>query len=162
MNVWFPSTYGGGERIVRECEMDLYTVLYLKWIANKDLLCSTENSAECYVAAGWERSLGENGYMYMYGWVTQLCIWNCQHCELAILLFSCSVASDSLPPHGLQHTRLPSPSPSPGACSSSRPLTKWCYTPVNWIELVNWLYSDVKWKGEGKGQECGGEEWGCP
>ena len=49
-------------RIVREFEMDLYTVLYLKWIANKDLLCSTENSAECYVAAGWERSLGENGY----------------------------------------------------------------------------------------------------
>ena len=47
--------------------MDLYTVLYLKWTANKNLLCSTENSAECYVAAGWERSLGENGYMYMYG-----------------------------------------------------------------------------------------------
>ena len=42
--------------------MDMYTLLYLKWIANKDLLCSTENSAECYVAAGWERSLGENGY----------------------------------------------------------------------------------------------------
>ena len=35
----------------------------------------------------------------------------------ARLLFSHSVASDSLQPHGLQHTRLPRPSPSPGVCS---------------------------------------------
>ena len=30
-----------------------------------------------------------------------------------------SVLSNSLRPHGLQHTRLPSPSPTPGACSNS-------------------------------------------
>ena len=33
--------------------------------------------------------------------------------------FSRSVLSDSLQPHGLQHTRLPSPSPTPEACSNS-------------------------------------------
>ena len=33
--------------------------------------------------------------------------------------FSCSVVSDSLRPHGLQHTRLPCPSPAPGAWSNS-------------------------------------------
>ena len=33
---------------------------------------------------------------------------------MLLLLFSCSVVSDSLPSHGLQHTRLPCPSPSPG------------------------------------------------
>ena len=33
--------------------------------------------------------------------------------------FSRSVVSDSLQPHGLQHTRLPCPSPSPRACSNS-------------------------------------------
>ena len=33
--------------------------------------------------------------------------------------FSHSVVSDSLRPHGLQHTRLPCPSPTPGACSNS-------------------------------------------
>ena len=32
-----------------------------------------------------------------------------------LLLFSCLVMSDSLRPHGLQHTRIPCPSPSPGA-----------------------------------------------
>ena len=36
-----------------------------------------------------------------------------------LLLFSHSVVSDSLWPHGLQHTRLPSPSLSPGVCSDS-------------------------------------------
>ena len=33
--------------------------------------------------------------------------------------FSCSVVSDSLRPHGLQHARLPCPSPTPGAYSNS-------------------------------------------
>ena len=43
------------------------------------------------------------------------------------MLFSCSVVSNSLQPHGLQHTRLPCPSLSPGICSNSCPLSQWCY-----------------------------------
>ena len=39
--------------------------------------------------------------------------------------------SDPLPPHGLQHTRLPCPSPSPGVCSNSQPLSQWCYLAVS-------------------------------
>ena len=35
--------------------------------------------------------------------------------------FSCSFMSESLRPRGLQHTRLPCPSPTPGACSNSCP-----------------------------------------
>ena len=38
-----------GEGIVREFGMDMYTLLYLKWITNKDLLYSTGNSAQCSV-----------------------------------------------------------------------------------------------------------------
>ena len=41
-------------------------MLYFKWITNKDLLYSTENSAQCYVAAWMEVSLGENGDMCIY------------------------------------------------------------------------------------------------
>ena len=37
--------------------------------------------------------------------------------------WSRSVVSDSLHPHGLQHARLPCPSPSPGACPNSCPLS---------------------------------------
>ena len=41
-----------GDGILREFGVDMYTLLYLKWIANKVLLYSTGNSAHCYVA-GW-------------------------------------------------------------------------------------------------------------
>ena len=41
-----------------------------------------------------------------------------------LLLFSHSVVSDSLRPHGLQHIRPPCPSPSTGACSNSCPLSQ--------------------------------------
>ena len=39
--------------------------------------------------------------------------------------------SDSLWPHGLQHTRLPCPSLSPRVCSNSCPLIWWCYPTVS-------------------------------
>ena len=39
--------------------------------------------------------------------------------------------SDSLRPHGLQHSRLPCPSPSPGACSNSCPLSRWCHPTIS-------------------------------
>ena len=45
--------------------------------------------------------------------------------------FSRSVMSNSLWPHGLQHTRLPCPSPTPGACSNSCPLSRWCHPPIS-------------------------------
>ena len=39
--------------------------------------------------------------------------------------------SDSTWPHGLQHTRLPCPSPSPGVCPSSCPLNQWCSPTIS-------------------------------
>ena len=47
-----------------------------------------------------------------------------------LLLFSCSVVSNSLWPHGLQHARLPGPSPTPGACSNSCPSRCWCHPTI--------------------------------
>ena len=41
--------------------------------------------------------------------------------QFSSVQFSHSVMSNSLPPHGLQHARLPCPSPTPGACSNSCP-----------------------------------------
>ena len=48
-----------------------------------------------------------------------------------MLFFSCSVVSDSLWLHGLQHARLPCPSLSPGACSNSCPLSWWCLPTIS-------------------------------
>ena len=45
--------------------------------------------------------------------------------------FSHSVVSDSLWPHGLQHDRLPCPSPSPRACSNSCPSSQWCHPTIS-------------------------------
>ena len=47
------------------------------------------------------------------------------------LLFTCSVVSDSLQPHGLQHVRPSCPSPSPGACSNSCPSSWECHPAIS-------------------------------
>ena len=68
-------------------------------------------------------------------WIwTSLCL-----CEVGILIgvptlslqFSCSVMFNSLWPSGLQHTRLPCPSPTPRACSNTCPLGQWCHPTIS-------------------------------
>ena len=74
-----------------------------------------------------------------------------------LLLFSHSVVSDFLWPHGLQHTRFPGASPSPRACSNSCPLSWWCHPtisssvvpfssclqsfPASGSSLMSWLFA---------------------
>ena len=74
-----------GKRIVREFRMDMYSPLHLKRITNKDLLHSTGNSAQCYVAAWVGGEFGGE-------WI-RVCVWPSpfavplklsQHCESAI------------------------------------------------------------------------------
>ena len=48
-----------------------------------------------------------------------------------LLLFSCSVMSGSLWPHRQQHTGHPILLLSPGACSNSCPLSRWCHSPIS-------------------------------
>ena len=54
---------------------------------------------------------------------------------LSSVQFSCSVVSDSLWPHGLQHTRPPCPSPTPRAYSTSWPLSQWCHPAVSSVDI---------------------------
>ena len=51
--------------------------------------------------------------------------------------FSRSVMSNYLWPHGLQHTRLPCPSPTPGACSNSCPSSRWCHPTISSSVVVS-------------------------
>ena len=44
---------------------------------------------------------------------------------------SYSVMCDSLWPHGLQHARLPHPSPIPGVYSNSCPFSWWCHPTIS-------------------------------
>ena len=50
-----------------------------------------------------------------------------------LLLFSRSIVSSFLWPHGLPHARLPCPSQSPGVCSSLCPLSWWCYLIISFL-----------------------------
>ena len=45
--------------------------------------------------------------------------------------FSCSLVSDSLRPHELQHARPPCPSPTPGVHPDSCPLSWWCHLAIS-------------------------------
>ena len=45
--------------------------------------------------------------------------------------FSCSVVSDCLRPHGLQHARPPCLSPAPRVYSNSCPLSQWCHPTIS-------------------------------
>ena len=48
--------------------MDMYTLLCLKWITTNDLLYSTRNSAQCYMAAWMGREL-EREWIHVYVWL---------------------------------------------------------------------------------------------
>ena len=72
---------GGGLGIVREFGMDMYTLLYLKLVNIKDLMYSTENSAQCYVAA-WMGGQLERKWIHVYVWLSPFTVHLklSQHC----------------------------------------------------------------------------------
>ena len=51
--------------------------------------------------------------------------------DITLVQFSCSIVSDSLWAHGLQHARPPCPSPTPGVYSHSSPLSPWCHPAIS-------------------------------
>jgi len=51
---------------------DLYTLLYLEWITNWDLVYSRVTLLNILQQPNWEKNLKGNGYMYMYSWITLL------------------------------------------------------------------------------------------
>ena len=76
-------------------------------------------------------------YSLINKWLRTVVLGNCcRICEWGMdpftsVQFSHSVMSDSLRPHGLQHARLPCPSPTPRACSNSYSSSQWCYPTIS-------------------------------
>ena len=62
------------------------------------------------------------------GWMDKIKVTRASN---GMLLFNCPVMSNTLRPHGLQHTRPPCPSASPEVCPSSRPLHRWCHPAIS-------------------------------
>ena len=63
------------------------------------------------------------GRQILYHWAT----WE----ALMYIFSSIAQSCPTLQPHGLQPARLPCPSPTPRACSSSRPLSQWCHPTIS-------------------------------
>ena len=80
--------WGVWEGIVTDFGKVMCTLLYLKWITNKDLLYSTWNSAQCYVPAWMGGEFGEKGYIYIYIWLSPSAVHLklSQHCQLALVV----------------------------------------------------------------------------
>ena len=95
-------------------------LLQIIQMADINIRCfgSTE---ECLTQAGrmWRRGQGRlPGGSNTWSWA-----WNVNRSCYCSVTQSCS----TLQSHGLQHNRLLCPSPSPGTCSNSYPLSQWCH-----------------------------------
>ena len=75
------------------------------------------------------------GRQILYHWATREALPYSyrflQSLPLSSHLCCCSVTCLTLLPHGLQHTRLPCPSSSPGVCLNSCPLSWWCHPTIS-------------------------------
>ena len=81
---------------------------------------------QCYNLVGWDSlplPMGKIGKGVCQGCILLPCC--------SSVHFSCSVMSDSLQPHRLQHARLACPSPTPGACSNSCPSNRWWHLTIS-------------------------------
>ena len=86
----------------------------LPWFISKSVL--PVFSSKTFIVSGVTfRSLTHFEFIFLYG--VSCCCY--------------SITSKSLQLHGLQHIRLPCPSPSPRVCSNSCPLSQWCRPTIS-------------------------------
>ena len=76
------------------------------------------------VLTPWARSLGQSRSLLCLSSESEFILHLSRWCSVA-------ESSPALWPHGLQHTRLHCPSPSPGVCSNSCPLSRWCHRTIS-------------------------------
>ena len=108
--------------------------LYLPLNFSMNLNCSKKNQylkiyLDIIYIENYIQKLNKSTWNYHVDQETKLSLPLHKPSMLWLLLFSSSVVSDSLRPHGLQHARLPCPSLFPRVCSNSCPLSRWCHTP---------------------------------
>ena len=80
--------------------------------------------------------------------------------------FNFTVVSNSLRPHGLQHARIPCPSPTPGVYPNSCSLSQWCHPTFSFsvIPFSSYLQSFPAWEFFPRSQffALGGQSIGVP
>ena len=100
----------------------------MNWIIAYFLIGSTDT---CWASQGRQSpEIVDNTCVFLKGGL-RWCWLLWRTSGFLLLLFSGSVMSDSLRPHGPQHARPPCPSPTPGVYSNSYPLGQWCYPIIS-------------------------------
>ena len=79
----------------------------------------------------WRLELGGNKFLFFKPPSQRYLQWSPSRQLLLLLYVQLLNVYDSLRPQGLQHTRLPCPSPSPGVCSNSCLLSRWCHPTIS-------------------------------
>ena len=98
-----------------------FNIRYLKWGENRNIFFVCHCTKPAYSTLQRKR-----GYFVCHGIILKF------YKKYSVMLsFSPSFMSNSLRPHGLQHTRLSCPSTSPGACSNSCPMSWWCHPTIS-------------------------------
>ena len=98
-----------------------FNIRYLKWGENRNIFFACHCTKPAYSTLQRKR-----GHFVCHGIILKF------YQKYSVMLsFSPSVMSNSLRPHGLQHTRLSCPSTSPGACSNSCPMSWWCHPTIS-------------------------------
>ena len=112
LTVWITTN----RKILKEMEIPDHLMCLLR------NLCAGQETSECYTEQLIDSKLGKKCVKAVYYHPTYLSY---------SFQFSCSVLSDSLRPHGLQHARPPCPSPTPRIYSNSCPLSQWCHPTIS-------------------------------
>ena len=93
----------------------------------KNLPANARDAGDMGLIPGLGRSPGgENVSPLQYSWLK-----NPMDRGASVSQFGHSIVYDSFGPHGLQHARLPCPSPTPGAWSNLCPLSRWCHPTIS-------------------------------
>ena len=125
-----------------------FTKVFIKWpiniprrwlMSSKTRLVQTKHNEIC--ASYWQELKFANmkcqlGYWATGTYMLLVIIWKSSILTDWEVQFSRSVMSDSLRPHGLQHARLPCPSPTPRAWSDSCPSSRWYRATISSIDYT--------------------------
>ena len=103
--------------------------------ASTDLRPITVSQISSFVSLFFsDYTYNQNHMIFVFVWLLHLSMiisWSIHVAANGFLLFSGPVMSYSLQPHGLQYTRPPCPSPSPGIFPSSCSLNWWCCPAIS-------------------------------
>ena len=102
---------------------------YMEWL--KGVLCLQTHSCGNIMSHGGQVPLMSTELTNWVGLLFFFFFYMMRYSYLYVSQFSLSVMSESLWPYGLQHARLPCPSPTPRVFSNSCPSRQWCHPTIS-------------------------------